>query len=86
MPLAPVAARISPFSSDMKPTTWLTALRLVTIISRPSSTTDRAKARSSRASMSASAVTRRMTTIDSATNPSPASMVGPILIAVSTSR
>ena len=40
MPLAPVAARIRPFSSDMKPTTWLTALRRVTIISRPSSTTD----------------------------------------------
>ena len=41
MPLAPVAARISPFSSDMKPTTWLTALRRVTIISKPSSTTDK---------------------------------------------
>ena len=50
MPLAPVAASTSPFSSDMKPTTWLTALRRVTIISRPSSTTDSAKARSSRAS------------------------------------
>ena len=43
MPLAPVAARMRPFSSDMKPTTWLTALRRVTIISRPSSTTDSAK-------------------------------------------
>ncbi len=53
MPLAPVAARIRPFSSDMKPTTWLTALRRVTIISRPSSTTESAKARSSRASGSA---------------------------------
>ena len=40
MPLAPVAASTRPFSSDMKPTTWLTALRRVTIISRPSSTTD----------------------------------------------
>ena len=53
MPLAPVAARIRPFSSDMKPTTWLTALRRVTIISRPSSTTESANARSSRASGSA---------------------------------
>src|SRR5262249_4797848 len=42
MPLAPVAARIRPFSSDMKPTTWLTALRRVTIIKRPKSTTERA--------------------------------------------
>ena len=56
MPLAPVAARIRPFSSDMKPMIWLTALRRVTIISRPSSTTDSAKARSSRASGSAVAV------------------------------
>src|SRR6185437_4498848 len=55
IPLAPVAARTSPFSSDMKPITWLTALRRVTIIRRPSSTTDSAKARSSRASGSASA-------------------------------
>ena len=54
MPLAPVAASTRPFSSDMKPTTWLTALRRVTIISRPSSTTESAKARSSRASGSAS--------------------------------
>ena len=40
MPFAPVAARIRPFSSDMKPTTWLTALLRVTIISRPSRTTE----------------------------------------------
>src|ERR1019366_9603118 len=58
MPLAPVAASTKPFSSDMKPITWLTALRRVTIINRPSSTTDSANARSSRASGSASAVTR----------------------------
>ena len=32
MPLAPVAASTRPFSSDMKPMTWLTALRRVTII------------------------------------------------------
>ena len=43
MPLAPAAARMSPFSSDMNPMIWLTALRRVTIISRPSSTTERAK-------------------------------------------
>ena len=54
MPLAPVAARMSPFSSDMKPTTIETAFRLTTIISMPSSTTESAKARSSRASASAS--------------------------------
>src|SRR5581483_8766945 len=52
MPLAPVAARMRPFSSDMKPITWLTALRRVTIINRPRRTTERAKARSSRASAS----------------------------------
>ncbi len=86
MPLAPVAARIRPFSSDMKPTTWLTALRRVTIISRPSSTTDSAKARSSRASGSASAVTRSITTIDSATRPMPTSMVRPMPTTVSISR
>ena len=49
MPFAPVAARISQFSSDMKPTTWLTALRRVTIKSKPNNTTDKEKARSSRA-------------------------------------
>src|SRR5690606_21393728 len=39
MPLAPVAARMRPFSIDMKPTIWLTALRRVTIMRSPSSTT-----------------------------------------------
>ena len=61
----------------MKPTTWLTALRRVTIIRRPSRTTESAKARSSRASGSASAVTGSITTIESATSPMPASMVSP---------
>src|SRR5215467_12928655 len=42
MPLAPVAANTRPFSSDMKPTTWLTAFRRVTIINRPSNTTESA--------------------------------------------
>ena len=50
IPLAPVAASTSPFSSDMKPTIWLTALRRVTMISRPSSTTESDSATSSRAS------------------------------------
>ena len=36
MPLAPVAASTRPFSSDMNPTTWLTAFRRVTITSSPS--------------------------------------------------
>src|SRR5207245_1684386 len=48
MPLAPVAAMIRPFSMDMKPMIWLTALRRVTIMSMPSSTTESAKVRSSR--------------------------------------
>src|SRR5579883_1956683 len=86
MPLAPAAARIRPFSSDMKPITWLTALPRVTIIRSPSSTTDRAKARSSRASASASEVTRSMSTMDSATSDIPASIVGPMPTTVSTSR
>ena len=86
MPLAPVAARIRPFSSDMKPTIWLTALRRVTIISSPSSTTESAKARSSRASGSAAAVARSITTIDRATSPMPASMVGPMPPTVSIVR
>ncbi len=86
MPLAPVAASTSPFSSDMKPTTWLTAFCRVTIISRPSSTTESAKARSSRASGSAPAVTRSITTMDSATSPMPSSMVGPMPTTVSISR
>ena len=67
----------------MKPTTWLTALRRVTMISMPSSTTDKANAKSSRASGSASAVTRSITTIDRATRPMPASIVGPMPTTVS---
>src|SRR5215475_4687575 len=86
MPLAPVAASTRPFSSDMKPTTWLTALRRVTMIRRPSSTTESAKARSSRASASAPGVTRSITTMDSATSPMPPIMVSPTLRAVSISR
>ena len=70
----------------MKPTIWLTALRRVTIISSPSSTTERANARSSRASGSASAVAFSITTIDSATRPMPASMVGPMPTTVSMVR
>src|SRR5215813_1268048 len=48
MPLAPVAANTRPFSRDMKPTTWVMALRRVIIISKPSRITASAKARSSR--------------------------------------
>jgi hypothetical protein len=86
IPLAPVAARIRPFSTDMNPTAMLTALPRVTIIKRPSSTTERAKARSSRASEPASAVTRSITTMESATSAIPASIVGPMPTTVSTSR
>ena len=70
----------------MKPTTWLTALRRVTIIKSPSRTTESAKARSSRASGSASAVTRSITTIDSATRPMPSSMAVPTPTTFSISR
>ena len=45
----------------MKPMTWLTALRRVTIMSKPRSTTESAKARSSRAIGSAAAVAGSMT-------------------------
>src|SRR3954470_46112 len=79
MPLAPVAARIRPFSIDMKPMTWLTALRREIIISRPSRITDSAKARSSRASVPACAVTGSITMTESATRPMPASIVWPML-------
>ena len=86
MPLAPVAARTRPFSSDMKPITWLTAFCRVTIISRPSSTTASENARSSCASGSALCVTRSMTTMESATRPMPASMVKPTPTTFSISR
>src|SRR4029077_6078454 len=86
MPLAPVAASTRPFSSDMKPMTWLTALRRVTIISRPRNTTASANARSSRASGSASAVTRSITTIDRATKPIPSNIAGPTPTTFSISR
>ena len=48
MPRAPVAARIRPFSIDMKPTIWVTALRRVIIISNPSRMMASASARPSR--------------------------------------
>ena len=86
MPLAPVAASTRPFASDMKPTIWLTALRRVTIIRRPSNTTESAKARSSRASGSASAVTRNITTIESATRLMPSNIAGPTPTTFSISR
>ena len=86
MPLAAVAARIRPFSIDMKPTIWLTALRRVTIMSRPSSRIDKANARSSRANGSAVSAALSMTTIESATSPTPRSMVGPMPTTVSISR
>ena len=78
IPLAPVAARISPFSIDMKPITWLTALRREIIISRPSSSTDSANARSCWVSVPALAVIGSMTMIESATRPMPASIVCPM--------
>ena len=78
MPLAPVAARMSPFSIDMKPIIWLTALRREIIISRPSWMTDSANARSSRARVPACAVIGSITMMDSATSPIPASIVRPM--------
>ena len=49
MPRAPVAARIRPFSIDMKPTTCVTALRRTIIIRKPSRMMASASASSSRA-------------------------------------
>lgn len=86
MPWTPTAARISPFSSDMKPTTCPMALRRVIMVSRPSSTTDRASARSSRVSAVTSAVTGSTSRIDSVTRLTPAIMVGPTPSAVSIVR
>ena len=86
MPRAPVAARLMPFSSDMNPTTWLTALRRVTIISKPINTTDNASAMSSRTTGSALAVSGNITSSDNATSAMPASMVRPMLTTVSISR
>ena len=86
IPFAPVAARMRPFSSDMKPTTIDTALRRTTIISMPRRTTESAKARSSRASTSASLAMRSITTSESATSARPASIVSPTPTTFSTSR
>src|SRR6185369_15406740 len=86
MPLAAVAARIRPFSIDMKPMIWLTALRREIIIRRPSRITESEKARSSRVSVPASAVIGSITMIDRATSPMPASMVWPMLPTVSMVR
>src|ERR1700722_14332380 len=86
MPLAPVAASTRPFSSDMKPTIWVTALRRVIIIRSPSSTIASAKARSSRTMMPVPSPTGCTRRIDSATRPRPVSMVRPPPSTCSTSR
>ena len=86
MPLAPVAARMRPFSRLMKPMIWLMAFCRVTIISRPSRMTDSASARSSRAIGSASAAAGSITTIDKATSIMPISMVRPMPPTVSMVR
>src|SRR5262245_43392830 len=77
MPLAPVAASTRPFSSDMKPTICVTALRRVIIIRRPKRMTASANARSSRASRLTVWPTGSTSRIDSATRPKPVSIVGP---------
>src|SRR5260370_29061296 len=86
MPRAPVAASTRPFSSDMNPMTWLTAFRRATIIRNPRSTTDSAKARSSRTNAPEDWVISNMTTTESATRAIPNSMVGPMLTTVSIVR
>jgi len=86
MPATPTAARISPFSSDMKPITWVSALRRVIIISRPISTTDSASARSSRVSAPRLSVVGSTTMIDSATSPTPSAIEGNTPSAVSMER
>jgi hypothetical protein len=86
MPLTPTAARMSPFSKDMNPTTWLTAFRRVIIIRRPSSTIESAAARLSRVSAPEAAVTGSTSRIESATSATPTTMVGPMPSAVSSVR
>ena len=86
MPATPTAASTSPFSRLISPTTWLMALRRVIIISMPSSTTESASARSSRAIALAPAVIGNTTKIASATTATPAIMLAPMPSAVSTDR
>src|SRR5471030_1205289 len=86
IPLAPEAASTRPFSSDMKPTICVTALRRVIIISKPSRMTASAKARSSRTRMLTFSPIGSMSRIDSATRPSPTSMVSPAPMTSSISR
>lgn len=86
MPLTPTAASTRPFSRDMNPTTWVTAFRRVIITRKPMSTTESAIARVSRVSAAELTVTGSTSRVDSATSPTPASMVGPMPTAVSTVR
>src|SRR5205807_3875384 len=86
MPLAPVAASTSPFSSDMKPTIWVTALRRVIIISRPSRITASAKARSSRASGLTPSTRGSTSMMAKATMQRPSSISGPAPTTCSISR
>src|SRR5262249_48720859 len=83
MPLTPTAARKSPFSSEMKPTTWVTALRRVIMTRRPTRTTESAIARLSRVSAPDPAVTGSTRRIERATSATPAIIVGPMPITVS---
>jgi len=75
MPLAQVAASTSPFSSAMKPMTWLMTLRRVIIIKSPSRMIARAKARSSRVSPPCICTTGKTTMTARMVSATPASMV-----------
>ena len=86
MPTTPTAARMSPFSKDMNPTTWVRALRRVIIISRPMSTMESARARSSRVIRTDWRVSGSTRTTERPTRQTPAIMVGPMPSTVSTVR
>lgn len=83
IPLTPTAARITPFSSDMKPITWVTALRRVIMTRRPSSTTASANASVSRVKSMPDPVTESTSRIDRQTRKTPAISDSPMPRAVS---
>src|SRR6516165_1922893 len=86
MPGMPMAASTNPFSVERKPMICASAERRVTITSSPSSTTDRAMARSSRVSDTALIVLGSTTSTAMPINPTPRISDIAIGIALSTAR
>src|SRR5208282_600007 len=74
IPRAPVAARMRPFSMDMNPTIWVTALRRVIIIKKPSRMIARASARPSRVKDAAPGVTFKTRSSARLVSPRPRNM------------